>query len=57
MMMHNARYDVTYGKTLTILTPKQMLQRLSIAFAKVKSGNTSENPTNHIFFVSSKGSC
>ena len=24
-------------------TPKQMYQRLSIAFAQVKSGNTSEN--------------
>ena len=29
-----------------ILTPKQMLQRLLIALAKVKAGNTSENLLN-----------
>ena len=28
---------------IKILTPKQMLHRLSIAFAQVKAGNTSEN--------------
>ena len=28
---------------LKILTPKQMLQRLPIALAQVKAGNTSEN--------------
>ena len=31
------------GKGLKILTPKQMLQRLPIALAQVKAGNTSEN--------------
>ena len=31
-----------------ILTPKQMLQRLSIAFAQVEAGNTSENLLNKI---------
>ena len=31
------------GKGLKILTPKQMLQRLLIALAQVKAGNTSEN--------------
>ena len=32
-----------FGKGLKILTPKQMLQRLPIALAQVKAGNTSEN--------------
>ena len=31
-----------------ILTPKQMLQRLSIALAQVKAGNISENLLNEI---------
>ena len=31
-----------------MLTPKQMLQRLSIPFAQVKGGNTSENLLNEI---------
>ena len=47
------------GKRLKLLTPKQMLQRLPIALAQVKAGNTFENflneiRQNHIFFVSSK---
>ena len=33
---------------LKILTSKQMLQRLPIAFAQVKAGNTSENSLNEI---------
>ena len=33
---------------LKILTPKQMLQRLRIALALVKVGNTSENLLNEI---------
>ena len=33
---------------LKILTPKQMLQRLPIALAQVKAGNTSENLLNKI---------
>ena len=33
----------TQVKVIKILTPKQMLQRLLIALAKVKAGNTSEN--------------
>ena len=33
---------------LKILTPKQMLQRLSIALVKVKAGNNSENLLNEI---------
>ena len=31
----------TQGEVLKILTPKQMLQRLPIAFAQVEAGNTS----------------
>ena len=33
----------TQEKGLKILTPKQILQRLPIALAQIKSGNTSEN--------------
>ena len=33
---------------LKILTPKQILQRLPIALAQVKAGNTSENLLNEI---------
>ena len=33
---------------LKILTPKQMLQRLPIAFAQVRAGNDSENLLNEI---------
>ena len=38
----------TQGKELKILTPKQMLQRLPIALAQVKAGNTSENLLSEI---------
>ena len=38
----------TQGRGLKILTPKQMLQRLPIALAQVKAGNTSENLLNEI---------
>ena len=31
-----------------ILSPKQMLQKLTIAFAQVKAGNTSENLLNEV---------
>ena len=34
---------VTNRKHIKILSPKQMLQRLSVALAQVKAGNTSEN--------------
>ena len=47
-MRHNPRWDVTYRKGLKILTFKQMLQRLPIALAQVKAGNTSENLLNEI---------
>ena len=35
-------------KDVKILTPKQMLQRLRIALAQVKAGNSSENLLNEI---------
>ena len=38
-----ARGKVSDNSNLKILTPKQMLQRLPIALAQVKAGNTSEN--------------
>ena len=41
-------YDSKQGTRLKILTPKQMLQRLSIALAQVKSGNNSESLLNEI---------
>ena len=34
------------GKGIKLLTPKWMLQRLPIAFAQLKAGNTSENLLN-----------
>ena len=39
---------VSDHSNLKILTPKQMVQRLPIALAQVKSGNTSENLLNKI---------
>ena len=39
---------VSNHSNLKILTPKKMLQRLPIAFAQVKAGNTSENLLNEI---------
>ena len=51
-----AKHKVKYGEghtsdlatQLKILSPKQMLQRLSIALAQVKASNTSENLLNEI---------
>ena len=39
------------AKHLKILTPKQILQRLTIALAQVKAGNTSENLLNEILQI------
>ena len=39
---HDSKHSQSKGKTLKILTPKQMLQRLPIALAEVKAGNNSE---------------
>ena len=48
-IISEAKYKTKYGEGLKILTPKQMLQRLSIALAQVKAGNISE-------FMNSKNS-
>ena len=47
-MIVEVKKNATEGKGLKILTPKQMLQRLAIAFAQVKAGNNSENLLNEI---------
>ena len=47
-MLSEAKYKAKYGSGLKILTPKQILQRLPIALAQVKAGNTSENLLNEI---------
>ena len=47
-MVFEAKNKATKGTGLKILTPKQMLQRLPIAFAQVKAGNNSENLLNEI---------
>ena len=49
-MVSKAKYKTIHGEGLKILTLKLVLQRLPIALAQVKAGNTSEN----LFFVSSK---
>ena len=36
-------YKTKQGTTIKMLTSKQMLQRLPIAFAQVKAGNNLEN--------------
>ena len=43
-----AKYRTEQRTGLKILTPKQMLQRLPIAFAQVKAGNNSESLLNEI---------
>ena len=45
-MASEAKYRAKHGKRFKILTPKQMLQRLPIALAQLKAGNTSENLLN-----------
>ena len=47
-MVSEAKYKSIHGEWLKVLTLKQMLQRLSIALAQVKAGNTSENLLNEI---------
>ena len=43
-----AKQNETKGPRLNILTSKQVLQRLLIALAQVKTGNNSENLLNEI---------
>ena len=44
----NEGKNKTSGKGLKILAPKQLLQRLPIALAQVKTGNNSEKLLNEI---------
>ena len=44
-------YNKVHVEGLKILTAKQMLQRLTLAFAQVKADNTSENLLNEIFQI------
>ena len=46
--MEHKAYDSKLGKGFKIWSPKQMLQRLPIALAEVKAGDTSENLLNEI---------
>ena len=46
--MAEAKRKAECGRGLKILTPRQTLQRLLIALAEVKTGNTSENLLNEI---------
>ena len=50
-ILSEAKYKTKCGEGLQILTPKQMLQRLPIALAQVKGGNTSENLLNGIIQI------
>ena len=45
---YKSKENETKGTWLKILTPKQMLQRLPIALAQVKTGNNSESLLNEI---------
>ena len=47
-MMSEAKNEATKGTGLKILTSKQMLQRLTIALARVKTSNNSESLLNEI---------
>ena len=47
-MMSEAKTKAIKEIGLKILTPKQMLQRLPIALAKIKAGNNSESLLNEI---------
>ena len=46
--LHMKLNTAKYGEGLKILTHKQMLQRLPIALAQVRAGNTSEYLLNEI---------
>ena len=48
MIVSVSKHASFQGEGIKILTPKQRLQRLPIALAQVKAGNTSENLLNNI---------
>ena len=47
-LLSEAKCKEKYAEGLKILTPKQMLQRLPIALAQIKTGNNSESLLNEI---------
>ena len=47
-IVSEAKYRTKYGEGPKILFPKQVLQRIPIAVAQVKVGNTSENLLHEI---------
>ena len=47
-MLSKVKYKGKHGEGIKLLTPKQILQRLPIALAQVKAGNTSEDLLNEI---------
>ena len=46
--LNEAKLDKTKGTGLKILTPKQLLQRLRIALAQVKTSNNSQSLLNEV---------
>ena len=56
LMASEAKNKAIKRTGLKILTSKQMLQRLPIAFAQVKAGNNSENLLNEILCINQKKS-
>ena len=42
-MISNSKYKPIYRKGIKVFSPKQMFQRLPIALAQKKAGNTSGN--------------
>ena len=49
-LLSEAKYKAKHGKWLKILTPKQILKRLSIALAQVKADNISEHLLNLLIY-------
>ena len=50
-LMSEAKNKATKGTGLKMLIPKQMLQRLPIALAQVKAGNSSESLLGKLFIL------
>ena len=49
-IISEAKYKTNHGEGLKILTAKQMLWRLPVALAQVKTGNTFENEIRQIIY-------
>ena len=50
-MVSEVKLKATKGTGLKTLTPKQMLQRLPVALAQVKTGNNSQSSLNEIMQI------